>query len=42
MRMVPHFFLISEEYGSRVGKAIGLNAEDLATCKAEADSKQKK
>merc|ERR1712226_1307760 len=42
MRMLPHFFLISEEYGSRVGKAIGLSEDDIATCKAEAAAKEQK
>jgi len=32
-RVLKHFFLISEEYGSRVGKAIGFSEEDMASCR---------
>lgn len=34
-RMLKHFFLISDEYGSRVAKAIGWSDEDAAKCKPE-------
>jgi len=37
--MLPHFFLISEEYGSRVGKAIGLSEEEINSCRP-ADAKK--
>lgn len=32
-RMLKHFFLISDEYGSRVGKAIGFSEGEMANCK---------
>ena len=34
-RMLKHFFLISEEYGSAVGKAIGFSDADMDACRPE-------
>jgi len=38
--VLKHFFLISDEYGSRVGKAIGFSDADLAACKPPAEEKK--
>ena len=34
-RMLKHFFLVSDEYGTAVGKAIGFSDADMAACKPE-------
>jgi len=39
-RMLKHFFLISDEYGTRVGKAIGFSDADLNACKPPAEEKK--
>ena len=40
-RVLKHFFLISDEYGSRVGKAIGFSDADLTACKPPAPAEKK-